>query len=270
MNLKGQWVWVTGASSGLGLAMCQQLAKLGANLLVTARRVDRLEALAVELRASGVEVQVLPGDMSQSADVERVLGVAKQLPLAAIVLNAGVTHFGHHHELGWEAFEAMLHTNVISTTRLTSELVKHYQATGASARIMLVTSLTGLIPLPFQAAYSATKAFVTSYGTAMAHELRGSNVSVTVFAPGGIVTEQTAGSRYDGLRSWLAPVDAVAREAIGALGARQPLHIQGLLNRVGFLLFRLLPRNFVINQVGGRYRKAMAAEAKAGSAPAKK
>lgn len=263
MNLKGQWVWVTGASSGLGLEMCKQFAKLGANLIITARRVDRLEALAVELRASGVEVKVLPGDMSKSEDVERIIGVAKTVPLGAVVLNAGVTHFGHHHELEWAAFEAMLHTNVISTTRVTTELVKHFQATGASGRIMLVTSLTGLLPLPFQAAYSATKAYLTSFGTALAHELQGSNISITVFAPGGIDTEQTAGSRYNSLRAWLAPADAVALEALGALRARQPLHIQGFLNRLGFFVFRFLPRNFVIAQVGARYRKAMVDEAAA-------
>ena len=113
MNLKGQWVWVTGASSGLGLELSKQLAKLGANLLITARRADRLEALAVELRKGGVEVKVAPADMSRPADVDKVLGVAKALPLAAVVLNAGVTHFGHHHELEWSAFEAMLQTNVV-------------------------------------------------------------------------------------------------------------------------------------------------------------
>lgn len=261
MNLKGQWVWVTGASSGLGLELSKQLAKLGANLLITARRVDRLEALATELRASGVEVQVLPADMSRSEDVERILGVAKTLPLTVVVLNAGVTHFGHYHELDWPAFEAMLRTNVVATTRLTTELVKHFQANGTNARLMLVTSLTGLMPVPFQAAYSGTKAFLTSFGTALAHELRGTNVSVTVFAPGGIATEQTAGARFDTLRAWLAPVDSVALEALAALRSRQVLYIQGFLNRLGFLVFRFLPRNFVIWAISREYRKSLAASA---------
>lgn len=258
MNLKGQWVWVTGASSGLGLELCKQLSKLGANLIITARRVDRLEALAVELRAAGVEVRVLAADMSRRDDVERILAVAKTVPLAAVVLNAGVTHFGHHHELEWEAFEAMLHTNVISTTRLTSELVKHFQATGAGARIMLVSSLTGLMPVPFQAAYSGTKAFLVAFGTALAHELRGSHVSVTVFAPGGIATEQTAGARFNSLRAWLAPVDTVALEALAALRGREPLYVQGFLNRLGFFAFRFLPRNLVMWMLSREYRKALA------------
>ncbi len=260
MNLKGQWVWVTGASSGLGLELCKMLSKRGANLLITARRADRLETLAIELRAASVEVRVLAADMSRTEDVERMLEVAKTLPLAAVILNAGVTHFGHHHELEWSAFEAMLRTNVIGTTRLTSELVKHFQATNAPARIMLVTSMAGLMPVPFQAAYSGTKAFLTAFGTALAHELRGSNISVTVFAPGGIATEMTSGDRFEKLRRWLAPVEAVALEALAALESRQPLYVQGFMNRLGLFAFRFLPRNLVMGQVGKQYRAALAAE----------
>lgn len=258
MNLRGQWVWVTGASSGLGLEMSKHLAKLGANVLITARRVDRLEALANELRAAGVEVQVAPADMSKPADVEQVLGVAKSLPLAAAILNAGVNHLGHFHELSWEGFETMLQTNVISTTRLTTELAKHFQATGRGGRVMIVSSLTGILPLPFQTAYSGTKAYLVAFGTALAHELKGTNVQVSVFAPGGIATEQTSGEGFNSLRAWLAPADAVAIEAIGALKTSRPLHIQGFLNRVGFLLMRLLPRDMSIWMVSREYRKSLA------------
>ena len=266
MNLKGQWVWVTGASSGLGLELCKQLSKIGANLLITARRVDRLEALATQLRAAGVDVRVLPGDMSKRDDVERMLEAAKDVPLAAAVLNAGVTHFGHHHELEWEAFEAMLQTNVISTARLTTELVKHFRAKALPGRIMLVTSMTGLMPVPFQSAYSGTKAFLTSFGTALAHELSGSQISVTVFAPGGIATEQTAGARFESLRGWLAPVEVIAAEALVALRGRDPLYVGGFINRLGLFAFRFLPRNLVMGQLSRQYRKALAAAATAETA----
>jgi short-subunit dehydrogenase len=263
MNLAGQWVWVTGASSGLGLELATLLAKQGANLLITARRVDRLEALAVELRSTGVEVRTLPGDMSKSDDVERMLATVKAVPLAAVVLNAGVTYLGHHHELEWETIEAMLNTNVISTTRITSELARHFRASGASARIMLVTSMAGLMPVPYQSVYSGTKAFLTAFGTALAHELRDTNIRVTVFAPGGIATEMTSGARFETLRGWLAPVDAVALEALVALRGGQPLHVQGFVNRVGLLAFRALPRNLVMGQLSRQYRKALAAAAAA-------
>jgi uncharacterized protein len=262
MDLKNKWVWVTGASSGLGLEIAKRLAtRHGAHLILTARRAERLEVLAAELRQAGVQVRPLAADMSLSQDVERVLAHVKEVPLAAAVLNAGVTHLGPHHELDWPAFEAMLHTNVISTTRLTSELVRHAQEHGLPLRLMLVTSMAGLMPVPFQAAYSGTKAFLTAFGTALAHELEGTKVSVTVFAPGGIATEMTSGNRFETLRGWLAPVEVVADAAVAALSSRVPLYVQGFTNRLGLFAFRFLPRRLVMGQLGNTYRKALAASA---------
>lgn len=258
-TLKGQWIWLTGASSGLGLEMARQLAREGAHLMLTARRADRLEGLATELRALGIEVRVLAGDMSRAEDVERLLAEVKQSPVTAAVLNAGVTHFGYHHELDWKAFEAMLHTNVISVTRLTSELVRHFEAQQVPARVQIVSSLTGLMPVPFQAAYSGTKAYLVAFGTSLAHELKGKAVRVTVFAPGGIATEQTSGERFAALKGWLAPVDSVAAEAVRALKAAPPLWVQGALNRVGMFAFRFLPRDLVMWGMARTYRNALLA-----------
>jgi uncharacterized protein len=124
--------------------------------------------------------------------------------------------------------------------------------------VMLVTSMTGLSPVPFQSGYSGTKAFLTSFGVALAHELKGSHVSLTVFAPAGIKTEQTAGERFGPLSGWLAPVEGVAGEGLAALRSGPVLAVPGFINRLGLFLFRFLPRNFVMSQVGARYRKALA------------
>jgi hypothetical protein len=264
MELRGKWVWVTGASSGLGLEMARQLAAMhGANLIITARRADRLEKLRLELEPHGVQVRLLAGDMSKHDDITRMLDDVRQVPtLAAVVLNAGITHFGPHEELSWQAFEQMLNTNLIGTARLTSELARHFKQGKLPARIMLVTSMTGLSPVPFQAAYSGTKAFLTSFGTALAHELKGTHVSITVFAPGGIKTEQTSGERFGPLQGWLAPVEAVAAEALEALHGGPVLRVGGFTNRAGLFIFRLLPRNVVMALVGSQYRKALALTAK--------
>jgi short-subunit dehydrogenase len=259
MNLKGQWVWITGASSGLGLEISRKLAQQGAHLIITARRADRLEALAKELStAHGVEVRAVPGDMSVAADIERMLGEVKKVALSAVVLNAALTHFGHHHELEWPAIETILQTNVLSTTRVASALVQHFRANNTPGRIMFVASMAGLMPVPYQSVYSGTKAFLVGFGTALAHELKGTGISVTVFAPGGIATEMTAGDRFESLRGWLAPVGEVADEALEALRARPPLYVQGFMNRLGLFAFRFLPRNVVMGQLRSTYRKALA------------
>jgi hypothetical protein len=264
MELRGKWVWVTGASSGLGRELAQQLAiKEGANLIITARRAARLEELKAELEPkAGVQVRVLAGDMGDLKDVDRLIAEVKQVELTGVVLNAGVTHFGHHTDLAWEDFEAMLRLNILGTVKITTELVRHLTARAQPSRIMLVTSMSGLMPVPFQSAYSGTKAFLTAWGTALAHELQGSQVSVQVFAPGGVATEMTSGEKFSTLSNWLAPAHEVAAEAIGALRSGPVLHVPGLTNRLGLFMFRFLPRNLVLKQLASTYRKALTAPPK--------
>lgn len=261
MDLRGKWVWVTGASSGIGKEIATQLAlEHQANVVLTARRADRLEALATELASKGgVQARALAGDMSNLADVDRVLGEIRGVtPLAAAVLNAGVTHFGKHTDLAWGEFESMLQLNITSTVRVTTELVKHLEQQRDPARILLVTSMAGLMPVPYQSAYSGTKAFLNSWGAALSQELVGSNVSLSIFAPGGVATEMTAGAKFATLSKWLAPVDEVAREAIDTLRSGRVLYVPGVLNRLGLFMSRLLPRTLILKQLGDTYRKALA------------
>src|SRR3954451_16376704 len=122
MDFRGKWVLVTGASSGLGKAMAEVLAKEhGAHVIPVARRKERLDALKRDLEAGGkVQVDPIAADLSKVEDVDRVLEHAKNgRQIYAAVLNAGVTHFGNYHELGWSDFEAMLSTNVSSIVRMT-------------------------------------------------------------------------------------------------------------------------------------------------------
>jgi uncharacterized protein len=265
MDLRGKWVLVTGASAGLGHSLAQKLAtEHGANLVVTARRAERLDALKTQLEAAA-NVQVVPlvGDMARAEDVERLLSEATAgRQLSAAILNAGITHLGRHDELQWQAFLALLQINVTANVRLASELAKHMQAHQLGGAIMLVSSLAGVMPVPFQSAYSGTKAFLNAFGVGLAHELKGSKVSVTVFAPGGIATEMTATDRFAPLSKWLAPVETVADEALAALQRRDELAVPGFLNRLGVFAFRLVPRSFAVGQLARTYRKALAQAAK--------
>jgi uncharacterized protein len=262
MDLKDRWVLVTGASAGLGKAFASRLGRdHGAHLVLVARRADRLEALASELRKeAGVEVVVLAADLSKPDEVDRVLaGATEGRQLAAAVLNAGVTHFGPYSELSWPDFQTMLHTNVSAVVRMTTELVPHLVREPQGGGILIVSSMSGIIPVPFQTAYSATKAFLVSFGIGMWHELRGHNVSITTYTPAGIQTEMTAGEKFGPLRGWLASVDGVAKEGLEALCARRFLSIPGAENRLADALFRVLPRRFITGRLASVYRKALRA-----------
>ena len=262
MNFEGRWVLVTGASSGLGKHMAEQLAlEHKANLIVSARREDRLVALKKDLESrAGVKVEVVTADMCKLADVDALVDrvTGGDAPLYAAVLNAGVTHFGEYTELGWDDFERMLHTNVTSIVRITTRVLPYLQKRGDGGGVMIVSSMGGLQPVPYQTAYSATKAFLINFGCGLFHEVDGKNVAVTTYAPGGIVTDMTAGNRFDTLRGWLAPVDDVAREGLDAFRHRKYLHVPGLMYRVGAVLTRMLPQQIVTGRVASEYRKALA------------
>ncbi len=266
MNFAKRRILITGASSGLGLAMATLLANRDqADLVLVARRLDRLNALKAELESTtGVHCQVIAADLSRPQDVERVFAEATAAgEVYGVILNAGVTHFGSHLELDWPAFEAMLATNVTSVVRLVTLFTPYLLARRQQGGILLVSSMAGLLPVPFQAAYAGTKAFITNFAQSLREELRGQPVSLTVYSPGGIDTAMTRDSRlsYFENTALLQDVDSCARDGLEAMRRREGLSVPGLLNRGQLFATRLMPRGLINFITGTTYRKALKAGA---------
>jgi uncharacterized protein len=260
MNLNGRWLILTGASSGLGREMAIVLARdYQANLVLVARREDRLKELAALLRdRHGTQADVLPADLSVTADAERVFRTATEAhPVYGAVLNAGVTHFGRYDELPWDGFTNMLNLNVTSQVRLSTLLLPYLEQRGEHGGLLIVSSMTGLTPFAYQTAYSATKSFLVAFGCGLCLEMEPRGVSVTTYAPGGIATEMVSGKRFDSLRSWLMPADQCAAEGIDAFVKRRYLQIPGPLNRVGSVLMRMLPQKLVASTFAAQYKRAL-------------
>lgn len=260
LQLNGKWVLVTGASSGLGQEMARQLAhNFKANLIIAARRADKLNELKAELESSaGIQVKVIVADLSIPEEADRV--IAESITdgnLYGAVLNAGVTYFGRHTELPWTNFESILNTNVIGVVRMTNSLVKYFEQPGKEGSLMLVSSMAGYFPVPYQAAYSATKAFITAFGSALHNELTNPNFSITVFAPGGIATEMTDGTKFNDLKGWLMPVKEAAKEGIHAFVNRKYNYVPGFLNRVGSVMMNFLPKRFLAGNMSKVYLKSL-------------
>ena len=262
LDFKNKRVLITGASSGLGREMARQLARQhGAHPVLVARRRTELEQLRAELEtdAPGIRCEVMVADLSDPEQVQRVFETVTAQPLYAAILNAGVTHFGPYDQLDWGGFQRLLATNVSSVVQLNQQLLPYLMAQGTQGGVMLIASVAGLLPVPFQAAYSGSKGFIVNYGLGIQQELRGQPVSLTVFAPGGIDTAMTRDSalRFFSDTPLMQSCERCATEALHAFRRRRGLQVPGLLNRLQLLATRLAPRSLVQRITYTAYRKAL-------------
>jgi short-subunit dehydrogenase len=181
---------VTGASSGIGADIARELAQRGHGVTLVARREDRLRSLADELSATGVRAEVVGCDVSDAAARERMVAeIAKRgLTVEVLVNNAGYGSGGAFHELDAAAEAAMVRTNCEAVVALCSEYLPAMIERGRGA-ILNVGSTAGEQPLPRQATYSASKAFVNTFSDALYGELAGTGVTVTSLRPGPVKTE---------------------------------------------------------------------------------
>lgn len=262
MNFASRWVLVTGASSGLGKELATQLAReRKANLILVARRAAPMQKLKAELeKETGVQCRIIVADLSHPEDVERVYRESVAVgDVYGVILNAGVTHFGSHLDLEWSAFEKLLATNVTSVVRLVSLFTPYLIEKNNGGGIMLISSMASLLPVPYQAAYAGSKAFISNFAQSFYQELHQDNVSLTIFAPGGIKTEMTHNSRlrYFEKTAFLQDATSCAAEALDAMQKRCYLYVPGFLNRVQLFFSRFVPRKTLGFIARTAYKKAL-------------
>ena len=181
---------ITGASAGIGTEFARQLAARGHGVFLVARREDRLRELASEIeRDHGVRAEFAACDLGDAADRRNLPGLVarRELDVAVLVNNAGFTTVGDVHrnpdrQLG------MIHVNVEALVDLTTQWLPGMVDRGAGA-VINVASTASFQPIPVQAVYAATKAFVRSFSEAVSAEVRGTGVTVTALCPGPVATE---------------------------------------------------------------------------------
>lgn len=253
---------ITGASSGIGADLARELAKRGHGVTLVARRQGPLRELAAELSAAhGVRAELATTDLADETARERLVAEceARGLDVEVLVNNAGFSTMGPVHRSVAAEEIAMLRTDVEAVAHLCSAFLPPMVERGHGA-VLNVASTAAFQPLPGQAGYGGSKAFVLSYSQAVAQEVRRHGVTVTVLCPGPVETgfaevmglsEDEAAASLPKLM-WRSSAE-VAAQAIDALDKGRVTVIPGLPNRIGARLAHLSPRRVLLPLLASRH-----------------
>ena len=209
---------VTGGSGGIGLELARCLARDHHEIVIVARREAGLAAAAAELRAAGAHgVTTVPADLSRPEEVERLCATldASAFDITILMNNAGFGAAGAFAGISLADQLGMIQTNIAALTQLTHRLLPPMQSR-RSGRILNVASTAAFQPGPFMAVYYASKAYVLSLSQALAEELRGSGVTVTVLCPGPTATGFSSRARLGATRMFRRGVVMSARDVAEA------------------------------------------------------
>lgn len=241
---------ITGASAGIGKASAEVFAEHGYDLVLAARRAERLEAIKRELEAKhGVAVSVFPVDLAGIEGPEKLHAAVASAGIRVDVLvnNAGVGVSGDFADIDIERETDMLMLNMVALTRLTKLFVCE-MVERKSGRIVNIASTASFQPIPGFASYAATKAYVLSFSEALAFELRAHNVKVTAVCPGATESEfaKTAGIEGAAMFSGAPDSRALGEFVYRSTLAGRPVAVHGFKNLVMAKGARFMPRRAVL------------------------
>lgn len=237
----GAWALVTGASSGIGFEFAHQLAALGLNLALVARRKKRLDQLAIELQKKyAIQCKVMPTDLSQSDFLSEIKKLTAALEIGLLINNAGFGTTGELLENDLETEIKLLHVNCRAPLILAHHFGKKMK-NRKKGGIIFSASIVGFTAVPLWSNYAASKAYDLFLAEALGHELKDHGVDVLALCPGTTKAEfqEIAGTRM------LMPMsaEAVVRRGLQKLGHTY-VTIPGILNRLNVLSIKLLPHTW--------------------------
>jgi len=254
---QGKMVLVTGASSGIGLEMSKALAARGANVIITARSEGKLNALADELRQTGVEAHVFAGDLSQTGTAQALFDwtVEQGLTVDLLINNAGYGKWGKFSKFDRDTYNNMIQLNINALTELCHLFVEGMAERGDGG-IINVGSTASFVPVPYSAVYGATKAYVIMLSEALNAEYRDRGVHVMTLCPGA--TESGFQAVAGGENAEISGADTSEFVAVAGLDAfleGKLTIITGRQNQMMGLFPRFLSRQQALNMVVSRTKE---------------
>lgn len=258
-SYRGRWALVTGASAGIGEAFAHQLAARGMNLVVSARREDRLRALAAGLQgAHRIAAVPVVGDLGQPGQAGRLWAEASSgRAIDLLVNNAGFGAHGPFDEIPLERQVEMVQVNCTAVLELAHHALRSMRGRGTGG-IINVASIAAFQPVPNLATYAASKAFVLALSQAMWAETRGTGVRVLALCPGRTPTEfqAIAGTGKADSAFGVRTAEEVAAAGLRALEQDESYEVPGLENYLATWLVRLLPGSVVTRAAKALVRRA--------------
>ncbi|MEK7818778.1 MAG: SDR family oxidoreductase [Bacteroidota bacterium] len=246
-------VLITGASSGIGFEFARVFASKGNNLVLVARRKNKLLELKKELESNfNISVSVIPLNLAEPKSSEELFSklIKNNFVIDVLINNAGFGYYGEFLSKDTLVDEEMINLNILTLTKLT-KLIANEMVKRASGKILNIGSTAGFQPGPLMSLYCATKAFVNSFSEALANELKGTCVTVSVLCPGATESEfrivaGSSNSRIFHKRKIPTSLD-VAEFGYKFLMSGKPIAIHGFTNK--FLVFsaRFTPRRIVVS-----------------------
>lgn len=240
---------ITGASSGIGEELARQLAARGHSLILVARRVARLEALAAELRKThNVKVDLRPCDLADRQARAQFREELAAADVSVLCNNAGFATFGKLADLDPAREREELELNAVAVQDLTLAVLPG-MVRRKSGAILIVGSTSGHQPTPANATYAASKAFANSFAEALHSELQGSGVSCTLLAPGPTrtaFTEVAGISKIDRLGPLWVSAESVARAGIEGMACGKRIVIPGFVAQAQTVGGRYTPRGLLL------------------------
>jgi uncharacterized protein len=243
----GKWALVTGASAGIGVALAEELASGGTNLVLTARRKDRLEALAQRLSATyRIRTEIFPADLADPIAPEGIHAFTrgKGIEVDVLINNAGFGNYGEFPSADKQRLLEMVQVNCAAVVHLTHLYLREMTAR-RRGDILILASTASFQAVPYISTYAATKAFDLLFAEGLAEEMKPYGIRVCALCPGSTESEFHAVAGQEKLIHRAERAEKVARTGLRALAAGKSYVISGLGNYLGALGERLVPRRFV-------------------------
>ena len=253
----GTWAVITGASSGIGKASAELLAKQGVNIVLVARNLQRLEDAAKDIRQRfSVETKTIQADLTHPEAVQLMYDQTKDLDVGLVMPNAGMEVVGDFAYTDWETNQKLIQLNVVVPAQM-ANLFGRQMAERKRGAILFVSSMIGYQGTPLLANYAASKSYIITLGEALHVELKRHGVDVLVLSPGLTMTPMSASMDIDfrKLPMTSQKPQTVARLGLRLLGRRATV-VSGYMNSFMVWSNRFVPRSWPVALFGVLLRRA--------------